>query len=140
MSGSLEGVGSVQAPIDADDRKMSRRLRIVACALSAVNALLAFNFFPLVPFLGWLNYGRAAWATAWIPDVMLLLLLPAGYFLYWHFWFLVAIPALFATVALYRRGGGRQARLLVMLNAATVLLFWLVRTILAILGIHPDIV
>ena len=121
-------------------RKPARRLRGVTYTLSALNVLLAFNFFPLVPFLGWLNYGHAGWATAWMPDVLLLLFLPAAYFLYWHFWFLVAVPALFASLALYRHTAQRRARLLVIVNAATMLFFWSVRVVLAILDVHPDIV
>lgn len=107
---------------------------------SAINVLLALNFFPMLPFLGWLNYGHADWATAWMPDTVLFVLLPAAYFMYWHFWFIVAIPALLGSLYLHRRTGQRVPRIMALVNAAMVVLFWAVRIGLHISGIHPDIV
>jgi hypothetical protein len=40
-----------------------------AYAASVTNILLAANFFPAVPFLGWLNHGHGV-APGWIPDVL----------------------------------------------------------------------
>ena len=109
-------------------------------ASSAINVLLALNFFPFVPFLGWLNLGHGDWATAWIPDALLLVVLPAGYFIYWHFWFVIAAPAFFGSLYLHRRTGNRNAKILAVVNAVTVVVFWVVRITLRILGIRPDIV
>jgi hypothetical protein len=108
--------------------------------LSAINALLALNFVVIVPFLGWLNYGRANWATAWLPGVLLDLVLPAGYYVYWHYWFLVLLPAFFTACILYRRVQGRRAMALIVLNTATMIAFWATRLALALFDIHPDIV
>lgn len=125
-----------------DDRQSApmRALQPTALILTIVNVLLALNFFPLVPFLGWLNYGHADWATAWIPDVVLLLVLPAAYFVYWHYWFAIAVPATLMALYLYRRTGDPRARTLTLINGATILVFWIVRIVMAIFDVHPDIV
>ena len=49
-------------------------LTLFAYAASAINILLAANFFQAVPFLGWLNYGHGV-APGRIPDVLLLAVL-----------------------------------------------------------------
>ena len=113
---------------------------ILVDILTIVNVLLAFNFFPLVPLLGWFNYGHAGWATAWIPDLILLLVLPAGYYIYWHYWFVVGGSALLGSLYLNRRSSCLGARRLAVVNGAAVLMYLLVRAILAVQGIHPDIV
>jgi fatty acid desaturase len=115
-------------------------LRTLVNSLSTLHLLLALNFFFVVPFLGWLNYGRASWATAWIPDIVMLFILPAAYFVYWHFWFVVAVPAIFSSLYLHHRTGDGHARRLAIANSATVGLFWIVRLVFASMGIHPDIV
>lgn len=109
----------------------------LACALSTVNILLAVVFFPVVPFLGWLNYGHGGTAS-WLPEFLLSVILPGSYALYWRFWFLFAIPALLASFYLYRRTGKRNPRILIALNALTILLYWGVRIAFSILGIRPD--
>jgi len=105
-----------------------------------LNVILALNFFPVVPLLGWLNFGHAGWATAWIPDVVLLVLLPAGYFAYWHFWFAVAGLALACSAHVARRAESREARGWAAVNGAAIVLYVVVRIILAARGIRPDIV
>ncbi len=118
----------------------TRVLRVVTYVTSAINLLLAFNYFPLVPLLSWLSYGHAPRITAWIPDALMLVVLPAAYFVYWHYWFLAAVPAAMASVLLFKRTGDRRARRLALLNLGATLLYWVVRIALSALGIHPDIV
>jgi len=115
-------------------------LKVLAYTSSAIHVLLALNYFPVVPFLGWLNFGHGDWATAWIPDALLLVVLPAGYFIYWHFWFVIAAPAFLGSLYLYKRTGNRNTKILTVVNAVTVVIFWVVRITLGILDIHPDIV
>jgi hypothetical protein len=117
-----------------------RGLMVIAYTFSALNILLALDFFPVVPCLGWLNFGHGNWATAWIPDFLLLSVLPAGYYLYWHFWFAFSVPAILASFTVYKRTGEKRARLLSVLNVATIAMFWAVRLALAVLAIRPDIV
>ena len=116
--------------------KNLKGLKLFAYASFAINMLLAVNFFPVVPFLSWLNYGHGG--ASWIPNVFLLVILPGGYFLYWHFWFVVAVPALVASLYLYKRTKNRNATILTVLNAVTVVVFWGVRIAFSIMGIHPD--
>jgi hypothetical protein len=111
-------------------------LKMLAYASSAINLLLAVNFFPVIPLLSWLNYGHGG--TSWLPDVLLLVILPRGYYLYWHFWFVIAIPAFAASLYLYKRTGNQNAKILTVLNAMTILVYWGVRIALSIMGIHPD--
>lgn len=115
-------------------------LRALVRVLSVINVLLAVNFFPLVPFLGWLNFGRAGWATAWMPEVVMLVVLPAGYYLYWHFWLIVAGVPLLLSLYSWRQGGGREARAWSVVNALTIAMYLAARIILAVQGIRPDIV
>ena len=110
-----------------------------AYAAGAVNLLLAANFFAFVPFLGWLNYGQGGTAC-WIPDVVLLAILPGAYFMYWHFGALIALLALFVSHSLWRRSRDSRAAILTALNAATLVLYVAVRIAFALLEIHPDIV
>jgi hypothetical protein len=117
-----------------------RVLRLLVPVSSIINALLALNFFPLVPLLGWLNFGRAGWATAWIPEPVLLLVLPAGYYIYWHYGLIVAGVALALSICWWRQGGAREARVWTLLNGATIAVYLAVRLILAVQGIRPDIV
>lgn len=118
----------------------SRVLRVLTPVFSGINLLLALNFFPLVPLLGWLNFGRAGWATAWIPDAVMLVVLPAGYSIYWHYWFIVAGVALVLSVSLWRQGGGQSARVWTLVNGATIAMYLVVRVILELQEIRPDIV
>ena len=111
----------------------ARWLVFLTYLLSIVNGALALNFFPLVPLMGWLNYGHGG--TPWLPDLLLLTLLPAGYYLYWHFWYVVAIPALACSLVLRRHGPVQWPTVL---NLATIILYWLVRLILFLAGIRPD--
>jgi hypothetical protein len=107
---------------------------------SAVNLLLAFNFLVLVPVLSWLTFGHAPRAAAWIPDALLLVVLPAAYFAYWHYWFVAAVPAAVGCALLFRRTGDGRAKWLVLLNVGAVVLYGMIRIALCILGIRPDIV
>ena len=115
-------------------------LRVLATVLSGINLLLALNFFPFVPLLGWLNFGRAGWATSWIPDAILLFVLPAGYYVYWHYWFIVAGVPLALSTYLWRQGGAQEGRLWTVANAATIALYVVIRIILDVQGIRPDAV
>ena len=115
-------------------------LRVLSYVSSAVNLALALNFFPLVPLVGWLSFGHGNWATAWIPDVVILHVLPGGYFVYWHFWVLAAFPAFFGSLYWFKRSGDRKAKVLAVANAGAVVVYWVVRITLGILGIRPDIV
>lgn len=117
-----------------------RVVRALVRVLSIVHVLLALNFFPLVPFLGWLNFGHASWATAWIPEVVMLLVLPAGYFIHWHFWFVVAGAPLLLSVYWWRRGRGREARAWTVVNGVAMVMVLVVRVVLQVLGVRPDIV
>jgi hypothetical protein len=114
--------------------------RVLSYISSAINLVLALSFFPLVPLVGWLNFGHGNWATAWIPDVVLLQVLPAGYFIYWHFWFVAAVPALLGSLYWFKRSGDRKAKVLAVANAGAVVVYWVVRIALGALGIRPDIV
>jgi hypothetical protein len=89
--------------------------------------------------LSWLTFGHAPRATAWIPDALLLLVLPAAYFAYWHYWFVAAMPASVASLLLFRRTRDGRAKWLVLLNVGAVILYWAVRIGMGILGIRPDI-
>jgi hypothetical protein len=123
--------------------KGARRLRVLGAlvpVLSVINLLLALNFFPLVPLLGWLNFGRAGWATAWIPEAVMLVVLPAGYYIYWHYWFIVAGVPLLLSLYSWQQGAGRAARTWSVMNAATIAMYLVVRLILTVQGIRPDIV
>ena len=111
----------------------ARWLVFLTYLLSIANVTLALNFFPLVPLLGWLNYGHGG--TPWLSDVLLLTLLPAGYYLYWHFWYVVAIPALACTLTLQRYC---RVQWLTVLNLATVILYGLVRLIFFLAAVRPD--
>jgi hypothetical protein len=115
-------------------------LRVLAPVFSVANLFLALIFFPLVPLLGWLNYGRAGRATAWIPDAVTLTVLPAAYYVYWHYWFIVAGVALVFSVSLWRQRGPRSARVWALVNGATIAMYLVVRIILTAQGIRPDIV
>ena len=84
--------------------------RAAMVLLGTINVVLVLNFWPVVPLLGWLNFGHAGWLTAWIPDVVLLTLLPAGYALYWHFWFVSAGLALACSAYVSRRWACRTPR------------------------------
>jgi integral membrane sensor domain MASE1 len=109
----------------------------VARVASAINLLLAANFYAFVPFLGWLNYGHGGTA-GWIPDVILVAILPGAYFVYWHFGALIALLALFVSHSLWLRSRAREAAILSALNAATLVLYVAVRIAFALLRIHPD--
>jgi hypothetical protein len=111
----------------------------LAYAAGAVNLLLAANFFAFVPFLGWLNYGHGG-SQGWIPDVVLLAILPGAYFVYWHFGALIALIALFISHNLWQRGRDSRLAILSALNAVTLVLYVAVRIAFALLEIHPDIV
>jgi hypothetical protein len=115
-----------------------RILRLLVPVSSIINALLAVNFFPLVPLLGWLNFGRAGWTTAWIPEAAMLLVLPAGYFVYWHYGLIVAGAALALALCWWRRTGASEARLWTITNGATIAVYLAVRIILAAQGVRPD--
>jgi hypothetical protein len=67
-------------------------------------------------------------------------LLPAGYYIYWHYWFIVAGVPLLLSLYSWRQGGGRAARNWSVVNAATIAMYLVVRIILAVQGIRPDIV
>jgi hypothetical protein len=118
----------------------SPMLQALVRVASVVNLLLAFNFFPLVPLLGWLNFGRANWATTWIPDAVMLIALPAAYAFFWHFWYVPAGAAIILSVSLWRRSGANEGRLWTALNAAVIAMYLAVRLILALQGVRPDIV
>lgn len=107
-------------------------------ALSLLHILLALNFFPLVPFLGWLNTGRSQWID-WLPDRVLLQLLPAGYYLYWHFWYLFALPPLVGSWLLCYRSRGNRGCWLLPANLTGLIIFFVVRLTLMFLGVRPDI-
>ena len=113
-------------------------LRSLAVAATGLNVSLCLIFFPLIPLLGWLNFGHAGGTTAWIPDWVLLTLLPAAYYLYWHFWYAFSLPALAASLALLRIAHTRLATALIVANAASVLAYTVVRIVLAVLDIRPD--
>ena len=83
-------------------------MRLLTRILSIANLLLAVLFFPLVPLLGWLNYGVVGWAVAWIPDAVLLTVLPAAYSLYWHYGLVIASLPLVLALWLWRRGEGKR--------------------------------
>jgi len=117
-----------------------RVLRAVMVLLGTINVLLALNFWPVIPLLGWLNFGHAGWLTAWIPDVVLLTILPAGYALYWHLWFVSAGLALVCSAYISRRWACRRARIWAGVSCATILLYVAVRVFLQTRGIQPDIV
>lgn len=117
--------------------KVFRRLTY---ACSALNVLLAFIVFPIVPLLGWLNYGHGNWVTSWIPEAVLLIWLPAAYYLYWHYWFVAAIPALAGSLYLIQRTANRSAKMLAVANAGAVVWLWAVRIAMGVLNIRPDIV
>lgn len=120
--------------------KDSHTVRRLAVILTSLNLLLAVNFFPIVPLLGWLNYGRAGRATGWIPDWVMLNLLPGGYSLYWHFGWLLAGAALALSVATKEKAGEGVYQLFYRLNLAALIIYLLVRLVLAVSGIRPDIV
>jgi hypothetical protein len=139
--GTLQADGEATGRCDVQTvRRDLKTVRRLVNGLSVIHLLLALNFFFVVPFLGWLNYGRASGATAWIPDVVMLFILPAAYFVYWHFWFVVAVPAIFSSLYLHQRTGDAYARRLAIAHSAIIGLFWVVRLVFAIMGIHPDIV
>jgi hypothetical protein len=123
--------------------KEARRLRVfrlLVYVFSGINVLLALNFFPVVPLLGCLNFGRMGWALAWMPDAVLLFVLPAGYYIYWHYWFIVAGVALVLSRCLWKQGGAPEARVWTVVNGATIVIYLVVRIILEVRGIRPDIV
>lgn len=124
----------------AEETRGPKVFRVLVYAFSVFNVLLALNFFPLVPLLGWFNFGHAGWATAWIPEVILLVVLPAGYYIYWHFWFIVAGSALVCSLYLNRRVGSREAKVWAVVNGVTIVMYLVVRIILEVRGIRPDIV
>jgi hypothetical protein len=115
-------------------------LRVAAYVASAINLLLALNYFPLVPCLSWLTFGNVASAARQLPDALLLIVLPAGYYVYWHYWFVTTVPAAILSLLLFRRTGDQRARYLALLNAGMIVLYFAVRMALGLLGIHPDIV
>jgi hypothetical protein len=115
-------------------------LPVLASVLSIINVLLALNFLLVVSLLGWLNFGRAGWATAWIPEAVLLVVLPAAYYIYWHYGPIVAGVALLLSMYSWRQGGERKARVWSLLNGMTIVGYLVVRIILEVQGIRPDIV
>jgi hypothetical protein len=70
----------------------------------------------------------------------LLLVLPAGYYVYWHYGLIVAGVALALSMCWWRQGGPREARGWIVLNGAALAIYLAVRIILAVQGIRPDIV
>ncbi len=125
-------------PIEGQQNQ--RATQLIVYNLTAINLALAFNFFPLVPMLGWFNFGHANWAVSWIPDVVILAVLPIGYFLYWHFGALLAGLATWGCWWLYRRTHARRDRILLFLNLTAGLLVIVVRIILLLLDVYRDIV
>jgi hypothetical protein len=121
-----------------DSHGSARVLCSLAVAATALNASLSLIFFPLIPLLGWLNFGHAGGTTPWIPDWVLLTLLPAAYYLYWHFWYAFSLPALAASIALLRIAHTRLATALIVANGASVVAYAVVRIVLAVVGIRPD--
>lgn len=117
-----------------------KMLRVSMPVFSVINVLLALNFFPFVPLLGWLNFGHANWATAWIPEVILLGVLPAGYFVYWHFWFVVVGPALLCSLYVWRWEGSQEAKVWTVVSGVALATYLVARIVLDILGVRPDIV
>jgi len=124
----------------AKEARRLRVFRVLVHVFSGINVLLALNFFLLVPLLGWLNFGRAGWATAWIPDAVWLFVLPAGYYIYWHYWFIVAGVALVLSICLWRQSGEQEDRVWTEVNGATIAIYLVVRIILEVRGIRLDIV
>jgi hypothetical protein len=115
-------------------------IRSTAKVFSTINLVLALNFFPIVPLFGWLNYGHAIWAVSWIPDSILLLWLPAGYYVYWHGGAIIGLIALGMTWGLYRHIQDHSTLIMTVFNGTAVLVYFVIRLIFAFLGIHPDIV
>ncbi len=114
--------------------------QLIVYNLTAINLALAFNFFPLVPILGWFNFGHANWVVSWIPDVVMLAVLPAGYFLYWHAGLILTAVAAAGCWGLFRRWQKRRDRVLLFLNLAAGLMVVVVRIILFLTNVHPDVV
>lgn len=114
--------------------------QLIVYNLTTINLALAFNFFPLVPLLGWYNFGHANWALSLIPDVVMLAVLPAGYFLYWHAGFILAAVAAVGCWGLYRPWRKRRDQVLLFLNLAAGLMVMVVRIIFFLANVHPDVV
>jgi hypothetical protein len=118
-----------------------KRLETLSYSFSTANLILALNFAIAVPLLGWLSFGHGGDVLlGWLPDAILLAVLPAGYALYWHLWFFFGIPAVFGSAYLYIRTGRRGAQYLVVANAVAIAAYWVARIAMGLYGIHPDIV
>lgn len=115
-------------------------IRPITKLVSVLHLTMALNSVLVVPLLAWLNYGRASWATAWIPSVWMVVVLPAAYAAHWHFWYVFAVPACGGSLLLWKRLGGRNERILLLLNAGAALAYAFVRVALLFLNIRPDIV
>lgn len=113
--------------------------RALVYVFSAINVALALIVFPVVPTLGWINYGRSAWLPVQMPDTMLTALATA-YYIYWHYWFVVAAPALIGCLYLFRRTSSRWFGVLAAANVGAVAWYAIVRLTMAVLGIRSDAV
>ena len=88
----------------------ARVLRVITYVTTTLNSLLALNYSPLAPLSSWLTFGHAPWATGRLAHVLLLIVLPAAYYVYWHYWFATAVPAAILSLLLLRCTGDQWAK------------------------------
>jgi hypothetical protein len=88
--------------------------------------------------LGWLNFGRAGWLTAWVHDVVLLIILPAETYIYWHCGFIVAGVALALSLYLWRQSAVQSAKVWSVVHGITLAMYVVIGIIFAVLGIRPE--
>jgi hypothetical protein len=90
-----------------------------------INLILAVIYFPIVPFLGWLNYGHGG-TSGWIPEIFLINFIPLCYIIYSKYGLIIALIAIIPTISYYRKTKKQIFGIFAILNAMTIIVFCLI--------------
>ena len=99
-------------------------LRVLTYVFSVINMLLLLATI-VSSCLGWLSWHGWGLITARVPYILSTVLY-TEMVIYWHFWYVVALPAFFCSLYLYRCMENKYAKLAV-LNVVMVLILYVVK-------------
>jgi hypothetical protein len=87
-----------------------------------INLILVVIYFPIVPCLGWLNYGHGG-TSGWIPEALLINFIPLCYIIYSKYGLLIALIAIIPAIVYYRETKQQIFGIFALLNALTIIVF-----------------